>query len=35
MDQDVVMVKGLAQLDEAMKHAVQRYPRRMGHSEEF
>ena len=35
MDHSVVMVKGLAQLSEAMSHAVQGHPRWKGHSEEF
>ena len=35
MDQNVVMLKGLAQLNEAMSHAVQDHPRWMTHNEEF
>ena len=33
MDQNVVMLKGLAQLNEAMSHAVQGHPRWTGCSE--
>ena len=35
MDYSLVMAKGLASLDEAMNHAQQGHPRRMGHSGEF
>ena len=35
MDHSFVMAKGLAQLNEAMGHAVQGPPRWTGHSEEF
>ena len=35
MDHSLVMVKGLAYLSEAMSHAVQGHPGRMGHSGEF
>ena len=34
MDHSLV-VKALALLNEAMSHALQSYPRRMGHSEGF
>ena len=35
MDHSLVMVRGLAKLNEAMNHTVQGHQRWMGHSEEF
>ena len=35
MDHNLVMVKGLIELNEAMSHAMQGYPRWTGRSEEF
>ena len=35
MDRSLVEVKGFAYLNEATSHAVQGYPRQMGHSKEF
>ena len=35
MDHSLVMVKGLASLNEAMGHAMQGHPRWTGHSGEF
>ena len=35
MDHNLVVVKGLIELNEAMSHAMQGYPRWTGHSEEF
>ena len=35
MDHSLVVAKGLAELNEAMGHAMQGYPRPVGHSAEF
>ena len=35
MDLSLVVLEGLAQLSEAKNHAMQGYPRWMGHSGEF
>ena len=35
MDQNTVMLKGLAQLNEAMSHAVRDHPRWVNHNEAF
>ena len=35
MDHSLTMAKGIVQLSEPMSHAMQGYPRQMGHSGEF
>ena len=35
MDHNFVTAKGLGEFSKAMGHAMQGYPRRMGHTEEF
>ena len=35
MDQSLVMERGLAELNEAISHAIQDHPREMGYNEEL
>ena len=35
MDHSLVVVKGLAQLNESMNHVMQGHPKRTGHSGKF